>query len=347
MTGAVWADRRRAGCAAIPAMAGLSRVKRDRWDRAAALVAIILLLAFAHPMLIPDWAQSATHLPEGRGGNSERSEPVDAAGAKELLVAAYVGNPVYYRSNVRLTRPDGTDLELKGLGWDGDALYFPIDGGVRAIRWGGMLGGMIDFMHNKAIARLGKGAHGRKLKYPVVEEVPASGMLKGKPAPERVRLTDIFDRLEFTHGHNLLLFTGMFRFASPIPSVRPYAGLGAGFAIPHTEIYFTGEPKSLRTSEYQYAGPAAQALFGLELQVGRMSYFIEYKFSYAWLRGVLTGDKSWQDWSMPADLLRQFMRWWRGEEPKLGRFSTTLGAHQIIAGAGYRWGAKAVPQTAP
>jgi len=40
---------------------------------------------------------------------------------------------------------------------------------------------------------------------------------------------------------------------------------------------------------------------------------------------------------MPGDLWRQFNRWWRGEEPKFGRFSTRLSAHQLLGGAGYWW----------
>ena len=67
-----------------------------------------------------------------------------------------------------------------------------------------------------------------------------------------------------------------------------------------------------------------------------MSYFIEYKFSYGWIHGLLTGDKSWKNWNLPGDLLRQFTRWLKGAEPKTGRFNTTLGAHQIVVGAGYR-----------
>ena len=275
--------------------------------------------------------------------NRPRPQSFDIGGSRELLLAGYVGNPIYYRSNVHVTRPDGTDLELRGVGWDGDALYFPIDGGVRAVRWGHRFGFMVDFLHNKAIARLGRGAHGRKLRYPVVEEVEVSGTLKGEPAPKRILLTDIFERLEFTHGHNMLFFTGMMRLASPVPWIIPYAGIGGGLAIPHTEVRFTGEGRAQRTTEYQLAGPAAQLLFGIEFQIGRMSYFVEYKFSYAWIKGALTGDKSWKNWNMPGDLWRQFNRWLEGEQFKHGKIVTTLGAHQIIAGAGYRWPSAAKP----
>ncbi|MCB1511509.1 MAG: lipid A oxidase [Hyphomicrobiaceae bacterium] len=267
----------------------------------------------------------------------------DGTATGESYFAGYVGNPIYYRSNVHLVRPDGTDLVLRGVGWDGDALYFPIDGGVRWVKWGGRTGVMIDFLHNKAIARLGRGAHGRRLRDAVVEEVPVEGMLKGKPAPARMRLTDLFERLEFTHGHNMLFGTGLLRLAEIAPGLTPYVGAGAGFALPHTEVWFKGEGRENRTNEYQFAGPAAQAVAGLELRMGRVTYFLEYKFSYAWIWGALTADKSWKNWNMPGDLWRQFNRWLRGEKPRLGRFYTTLGAHQVYFGAGYRWPGKVPP----
>lgn len=261
-----------------------------------------------------------------------------------ILIAGYAGAPFYYRSDVHLTRPDGTDTVLKRLGWDGDALYFPIDGGIRSVEWWGGAGLMVDFLHNKAIARLGKGAHGRKLAHPVIEEVDAAGTIAGQPAPPRVKLTDVLERFEFTHGHNVLLFTPLVRVGSLTPRIRPYFGLGAGFALPHVEVWPAGAGREQRTNEYQLAGPAAQAVAGLEFRTGKLSYFIEYKFTYAWISGALTGDQSWLNFNIPGDLWRQLGRWWRGEAPRYGHFSTRLGAHQMVAGAGYWWKAK---QAAP
>ena len=296
-----------------------------------------MVLAINHSSLIPAPQQLSAFLTSPRPSKGA-SRPNDAAdiNVKELIVAGYVGVPSYYRSRVHLTQPDGTDLVLKGVGWDGDALRFPIDGGLRAVKWNGRIGFMVDFLHNKAVARLGRGAHGRRLRYPTVEQVEASGKIKGQPASRRILLTDLFERFEFTHGHNMLFITGMMRGANIVPGLRPYAGIGAGLAIPHTEVRLTGGDRADRTSEYQYGGPAAQLLFGLEYQVGKVSYFVEYKFSYAWIHGAITGNTSWKNWDMPGDLLRQFRRWWRGAEPRIGEFQTTLGAHQIIIGAGYR-----------
>ncbi|MCC7251960.1 MAG: lipid A oxidase, partial [Hyphomicrobium sp.] len=180
-----------------------------------------------------------------------------------------------------------------------------------------------------------RGAHGRKLANPVIENTYTMGTLKGEPAPPLVKLTDVFKRLEFTHGHNVLLFTPIMRLASISPRIRPYIGIGAGFALPHVEVWFPGGSTEVRTNEYQYAGPAAQVLAGFEITTGKMAYFIEYKFTLAWISAALTGDQSWRNFDMPGDLFRQARRWWRGEEPKIGRISTTLVAHQIVVGAGY------------
>lgn len=310
-------------------------------DKTAAILGAVSLAAFvlqphALGVIAPPWLAMTTPAASKPSAPDASSDAGVTAGGHDSIYAFFVGNPIYYRSTFNLVRPDGTDLELRGLGWDGDALYFPIDGGVRYMRWNANTGFMLEHLHNKAVARLGRGAHGRKLRYPTVEEVAASGTWKGEPAPARIRLTDIFDRLEFTHGHNMLFLNGLLKLASPIAVVRPYVGLGGGVAFPHTEVWFKGEQRATQTYEYQYAGPAAQGVAGLELKVGKVSYFLEYKFSYAWIHGALTGDRSWKNWDVFGDLWRQFQRWSRSEAPRHGTFRTTLGAHQILLGIGYR-----------
>ncbi len=303
-------------------------------DKIACVAAAGILCAMAISAVI------SQAIEPGEGSSAEDKEATSsrqhaAPSGTETLIAGYLAQPLYDRSDVHLTRVDDTDLTLKGVGWDGDALRFPIDGGVRAVRGSGAFGFMVDFLHNKAVSRLGKGAHGRKLANPIIEDADTVGTLKGKPAPERVKLTDVFERLEFTHGHNVLLFTPIVRLANIAPRIRPYIGIGAGFALPHVEVWFPGEASKLRTSEYQYAGPAVQVLAGLEFRTGKMSYFVEYKFTYAWISAALTGDRSWRNFDIPGDLLRQVGRWWSGEESKIGRISTTLAAHQAVVGAGY------------
>jgi opacity protein-like surface antigen len=302
-------------------------------DRLGALAAILMLIAGMTAM----HAQGGSEHGAAAGSRIETSSQagVEQRGGREVVVGGYLAQPYYYRSNVRLQRNDGTDIDLKRMGWDGDMLYPPIDGGVRSVHWYGSTGFMIDFLHNKAVSRLGKGAHGSRRGGRPIETVATSGTLGGKSAPPQLKLTDLFERFEFTHGHNVLILTGMARLGAITPRVRPYLGAGAGFALPHVEVWFADEKRENRTNEYQFAGPAAQLVAGLELRVGRMSYYLEYKFSWAWISGALTGDESWKNFNMPGDLLRQLQRWLRGDEPRYGRFSTRLSAHQAVIGAGY------------
>ena len=316
-------------------IAGLETVARI-------LAAVMLCCLAARP-----WLAEAAGSEERPAGAAAREATTQASdrGRPERVVSGYVAQPFYRRSDVQLVRPDGTDLTLRQLGWDGDALHPPIDGGVRAVSWRSGTGLMLDFLHNKAIARLGKGAHGSRVAKPVIETVDATGTLAGQPAPPRILLTDLFERFEFTHGHNVLLLTPLLRLPSAIPGVRPYVGAGAGLAMPHVEVWAAGDPRERRTNEYQLAGPAAQLVAGFELRVGRLACFVEYKLSWAWISGALTGDHSRLSFDAPGDLLRQLRRWWRSEEPRLGRFTTSLVAHQIAGGIGWRLGATAAPPT--
>lgn len=321
------------------------------FDGAAGVLAIVLLgsVALASSVEQPDEAQ-------GSGVGTAPPSSVSQFSDRETVASGYVGAPYYYRNDLHLTRPDGTDMTLKRMGWDGDAFYFPIDGGARVVRWSGSFGTMIDFLHNKAVSRLGKGAHGRKIKNGVIEDVETEGTLKGKPAPSPLRLTDLLERMEFTHGHNVLMLTGMARLGTFTPKLRPYVGIGYGISLPHVEVRFKGEKPDRWTNEYQYAGPAFQMLAGLELRSGRGSYYIEYKFIWSSIEAALTGGKSWSlqdlkiswlpDWlvepfvgltEMPGDLWRQYARARDGEAPAEGRISTTLVSHQVFVGAGYVW----------
>lgn len=221
---------------AAPA-AGALGGKLDVVARVAAMV--LLVAVVARPWLVET---SAPDDAPAEPAKSDAAKPLTGTG-REIFLAGYIGAPFYYRSNVHMTRPDQTDVTLKRLGWDGDAMHFPIDGGIRSVEWWNSTGFMVDFLHNKAVARLGKGAHGRKLSNPVVEEVEASGTIKGQPAPQRMKLTDMFERFEFTHGHNMLFFTPMLRLGAITPRVRPYVGVGAGFALPHVEVWSPGQAR--------------------------------------------------------------------------------------------------------
>ncbi len=320
----------------LTALASFDGLSRGRFDVAARLAACVVLVAIHAPAWVaavtPERGVASGVVVSG-SGQAARTGPSDRT---ETVVAGYIGAPFYHRSDVHLTRHDGTDARFKQLGWDGDALHFPIDGGVRVNRWHGAFGYAIDFLHNKAIARLGKGAHGRRLKNPVIETVDVEGTIAGSPAAPRIKLTDTFERLEFTHGHNMLFLAPLARLGEILPGLRPYFGVGFGFALPHVEVTFQGRPDNERTYEYQYTGPALQVMAGLEYRRGRGQGFIEYKFSAAWVSANLTGGKSWKNFFMPGDLTRQFAAWRAGNPAPLGTLSTVLIAHQPIIGGGYQ-----------
>lgn len=302
------------------------------FDRVSAVLATVALLVSW--VVVPmSTEQAPVKLTDKAKAFAERLPKLPGHG--ETMFAFYAGHPWYYRSDTRIVRNDDTDLVLKDMGWDGDAFYPPIDGGVRALRWNGNRGFMIDFLHNKAISRVGKGSHGRTISNPVIETVQAEGKLRGQPAPAEIKLTDLLERLEFTHGHNVLYATPMVRLSNFSTAVQPFFGIGAGIALPHTEVRFRNE-KQYRTSEYQYGGPTVQLLAGLELRRGNASYFVEYKFTTAWITGFITGgDTTLANGLIFGDLWRQFRRWLNSEEPKFGRVETRLSSHQAFIGIGY------------
>ncbi|CAN1722976.1 lipid A oxidase [Hyphomicrobium sp. 1Nfss2.1] len=332
------------------AWASVPRPSSIAVDKIAAALAMLVLGASMFAMWFGQVAGSAA--PPAAGDASSQSRYAQ----RETVVSAYAGAPVYHRSDLKLQRPDGTDMTLKNMGWDGDSFYFPIDGGARVIRWSGAFGGMIDFLHNKAVTRLGKGAHGRKIKNGVIEDVETIGTLKGQPAPSPLHLTDLLERLEFTHGHNVLIPTALVRLVPLSPALRPYLGIGFGAAVPHVEVRFKGESPNRWTNEYQYAGPAFQVVAGIEMRIGRGSYYVEYKFIWSAIHAALTGGNSWSlkdlrsDWlprwlieplagltEMPGDLWRQYSRWRSGTAPAEGTIETHLTSHEIVIGGGYVW----------
>lgn len=245
---------------------------------------------------------------------------------KELMVAFYGGAPYTYPSRVSLKKDGVHDFTVDGVEWRGEPFIDPIYYGVRVVRWfeGSRTGGMLDFTHSKTIGELDK-------------EVNFKGLLNGEPAPAKAKLGDVFRRLEASHGHNMLTLNGMLRLFDLHPRLSLYGGLGAGVNLPHSEIQLM--KGGGRTYEYLYTGPAAQALIGLEFRVPRMSYFLEYKFTFAQYDvplSELDGTKI----GLFADLYRQAARWWSGEPPPGGILSKQLISHQAIGGIGVRFGAK-------
>lgn len=237
----------------------------------------------------------------------------------EMFFGAYGGSPYTYASDVRITRP-GTDMTVHGVDWEGRPFDHPIYYGVRIARWLPMsaVGGMIDFTHSKVYP-------------PFEQQTKLSGTHNGAPLPPAMRLGDLFHKLEFTHGHNMLTANALLRLPFRTAFLSPYVGVGGGASIPHTEVQIKGD--GVRTYEYQYTGPAVQAVAGIELRVPGLSYFVEYKFTFAdYLAPLQHRDGGW----IGFDLANQFRRWWSGREPEGGWAATRLVSHQVISGMGYR-----------
>ena len=300
--------------------------------------ALALFLAVIAPVIKPthDAVQPASQVVVGPGtvlANTaddktglSSANPSSTDGAKSaiadtnLFIGVYGGAPYTYSSDVHTIRPNGTDFTLHDVDWYGKPFKSPIYYGVRVAKWSEHtpFGAMLDFTHSKAISN-------RK------QEVRRSGKINNKPLSPSGKISETLRKLEFSHGHNMLTMNGLYRLPVKLGQISPYIGVGAGISIPHSEIRFKGDLK--RTYEYQYTGPAFQALVGLEFQLPTMSIFLEYKFTFADYQAPLTfRDGAW----VTQDLWAQFQDWRAGKAGEGGSLTTKLASHQLIGGFGMR-----------
>lgn len=258
---------------------------------------------------------------------AQRSDSGDGskiALGRESVLGAFTGVPYTYPSPAHISNPgatNATDFTIDPVHWYTDPFKSPIYYGARVAQWlsGGKVGTGVDFIHSKAIAKLG-------------EEANFSGTLDGQPLPPRARIQDVLNKLEFSHGHNMLLLNGFLRLPSVGARLSPYVGAGAGVLLPHTEVGYTNGHRP-RTYEYNYAGPAGQALAGVEIRLAKLSVFVEYKFTYGHYGAPLSeAEGSW----LPLDLWRQAKRWLGGEPPPGGHISTEIVSHQVVGGLAVR-----------
>jgi lipid A oxidase len=242
-------------------------------------------------------------------------------------IGAYGGISYTYPDTIRIKK-DGSEVTVRGFDWIGKPFVAPIYYGARVWRWSpfGRFGTMVDFTHAKAIAKPDSVAQ-------------FMGTHNGKPLPKSAPIKDVFSKLEFSHGHNILTYNGLLRLGTIFGRVRPYVGVGAGVSLPHTEIGFAKD--NTRTFEYQFAGFAGQGIAGIEIDLGQTSLFLEYKFTYAPHDVPLSHERNGS--VLPVDLWRQFSTWWRGEKPPGGRLSINLTSHHGVAGVMVKTGRGAVP----
>lgn len=201
----------------------------------------------------------------------------------DIQLGAYGGPATTSPSDVHLIQPNDTNLTIHDVRWRGEPFRRPPYYGYRGTLWpgDGAIGAMLDFTHIKAEAYED-------------QTVPLSGRLDGKPRSGTETLSRIFQKLEFTHGYNLLTLNALYRrVASANARLVPYFGVGVGLSIPHVELYRTGWANETRTNEYQIGGPAIQLLGGVEWRFSpRLSLFLEYKLSCSFNSGHLVGGGS-------------------------------------------------------
>ena len=244
----------------------------------------------------------------------------------EFVIGGYSGATYTHPSVVAITKPGAIDMTVRDFNWIGLPFKAPIYYGIRVQRWNpvGGIGSMVDFTHAKAIAVAS-------------DQATFTGTRDGKPVEPKAQINKVFRHLEFSHGHNMLTYNGLFRWPSLgrlSGPIRPYVGAGGGITLPHTEIGFAD--KNTRTYEYQFAGLVGQVLGGVEINLGRTSVFAEYKFSFSPYEVPLSEEP--RGFILFTDLWRQFRAWATGEAPPGGRLATNLATHHANFGLLVRLG---------
>jgi lipid A oxidase len=200
------------------------------------------------------------------GGLAAMLAPTPASA--EFQIGVYGGWNDSFDSDITLVQPNGTNMTLNNVPWDGASFDDPPYWGLRGIYW---LDGkpnwglLVDYNHAKVIADQGA-------------IVRVSGTRDGTSIGPKDRVGNTFDIMEFTDGLNEVYAGAMYRW--PFERWTPYVGLGVGGSFPHVEIRRTGA--NIRTFEYQVTGVAVEGLVGVEYHINpRVSVFGDYKLSFS------------------------------------------------------------------
>jgi len=203
-----------------------------------------------------------------------------SAAMAENELSVLTGNAWTDASDVRLSG-DETDLTYHGVAWRTRPQAMPPYYALRYTHWlsaAPVWGWSVDFLHAKMISDS-------------TQVLPVNGLLEGIAIDESVALGDHFSALEFSDGHNLLT-ASLLRRGQPfadsgsrwLRDASVYGGVGVGVALPHVEASW-GEGN---TFEYQLAGPAAQALAGVSVPLGKhWSLSGEYRHTWAQIDAAL------------------------------------------------------------
>jgi lipid A oxidase len=201
----------------------------------------------------------------------------------EVQIGVYGGLNTNVASPVTVHK--GALSDSRSVDWEGRTFEMPPYWGAQATYWlnaNASWGVSLDFTHAKAYAGL------------------------------NFATDPVYRRLEFTDGNNLLMLNFLYRFGALADGrLVPYLGVGGGVAIPHVEVKLKAFPDQ-DTSEYQFAGGAAQLVGGLEYRLDDVwSLFAAGKVSYAHLATELEGG---------------------------GTLTTYLWSPQLLIGLNYRFG---------
>ena len=186
----------------------------------------------------------------------------------EMQIGVYGGWSGSFDSDIHLSQPNGTNMTLKDVPWDGDSFGPPPYWGLRGTYWlnnAPNWGLMVDYNHAKVIAEQSA-------------VVSVSGTRDGVKLGPKDRVGNTFDIMEFTDGLNEIFFGGQYRWMHE--RWTPYVGFGVGFAFPHVEV--RRAPGRPRTLDYQIDGVAVEGLVGLEYHLNpHFSLFGDYKLSFS------------------------------------------------------------------
>ena len=231
-------------------------LRGPRFEVLSAVVGSFALCLFMVVSMAADPSSGLITDAPARAAGSAADPEAKARAPGDTVVGGYGGTTYTYPSTVTIRKPGAIDMTVKDFEWLGQPFKSPIYYGVRVQKWSQLpgFGSMVDFTHAKAIARAN-------------DLATFSGTRDGAPVAAKARIGDVFRHLEFSHGHNMLTYNGLFRWPSIGARLRPYVGIGAGITLPHTEIGFNdGKGKRTRGTVCRRFACASRRASGFERQ---------------------------------------------------------------------------------
>lgn len=214
--------------------------------------------------------------------------PIPAAGA-DLVFGAYLGQNRVQDGPFDLAVPSSqTDLRFEPAEWDGRAFDRPLYWGVRGGWVIGRLGRLelvpeFEFIH-------------AKIYLDTETRTRAIGTRDGTAISEELRVGDVIERFNVSHGVNFLLFNVTVRRGFWPTGGRPggrmllVGRVGGGVNIAHFES--TMDPFG-HHEEYEFGGGAFHAALGVEAPLtNRFGFLAEYKYTAASPQGAVAGGEA-------------------------------------------------------